>query len=142
MKTSIESVSGVEKRIRVEVPADEVSQRVEAGYAKVRKVAPLRGFRRGKPRGDPGRVPGDPHREGGGGGAGRGRGHGDRSPPGVLRPVPRGGGTGGRRVRPGGVRVHRDLGGEERREKRLLDHRRRGGGAVRKDGRKPPFGRP
>ena len=48
MKTSIESVSGVEKRIRVEVPADEVSQRVEAGYAKVRKVAPLRGFRKGK----------------------------------------------------------------------------------------------
>jgi trigger factor len=48
MKTSIESISGVEKRIRVEVPADEVSQRVEAGYAKVRKVAPLRGFRKGK----------------------------------------------------------------------------------------------
>jgi trigger factor len=48
MKTSIESVSGVEKRIRVEVPADEVSQRVEAEYAKVRKVAPLRGFRKGK----------------------------------------------------------------------------------------------
>ena len=48
MKTSIESVSGVEKRIRVEVPADEVSQRVEAGYAQVRKVAPLRGFRKGK----------------------------------------------------------------------------------------------
>src|SRR4030065_104338 len=48
MKTSIESVSGVEKRIRVEVPADEVSQRVEEGYAKVRKVAPLRGFRKGK----------------------------------------------------------------------------------------------
>lgn len=38
----------MEKRIRVEVPADEVSQRVEAGYAKVRKVAPLRGFRKGK----------------------------------------------------------------------------------------------
>jgi trigger factor len=48
MKTSVESVSGVEKRIRVEVPADEVSQRVEAEYAKVRKVAPLRGFRKGK----------------------------------------------------------------------------------------------
>jgi trigger factor len=48
MKKSIESVSGVEKRIRVEVPADEVSRRVEAGYAKVRKVAPLRGFRKGK----------------------------------------------------------------------------------------------
>lgn len=48
MKTSIESVSGVEKRIRVEVPADEVSRRIEAGYAEARKVAPLRGFRKGK----------------------------------------------------------------------------------------------
>ena len=38
----------MEKRIRVEVPADEVSRRVEEGYAEVRKVAPLRGFRRGK----------------------------------------------------------------------------------------------
>ena len=48
MKSSIESVSGVEKRIRVEVPADEVSRRIEEGYAEVRKVAPLRGFRKGK----------------------------------------------------------------------------------------------
>ncbi len=48
MKKSIESVSSVEKRIRVEVPADEVSRRVEAGYAEVRKIAPLRGFRKGK----------------------------------------------------------------------------------------------
>src|SRR3990172_6889343 len=48
MKTSIESVSGVEKRIRVEVPADEVSQRVEAGYVEVRKVENVRGFRKGK----------------------------------------------------------------------------------------------
>jgi len=48
MKTSIETVSGVEKRIRVEIPADEVSRRVEKGYAEFRKAAPLRGFRRGK----------------------------------------------------------------------------------------------
>src|SRR3989337_3107197 len=48
MKTNIESVSTVEKRIRVEVPADEVSRRVEEGYAEVRKMAPLRGFRKGK----------------------------------------------------------------------------------------------
>ncbi len=48
MKTSIESVSSVEKRIRVEIPAAEVSRRVEEGYAEVRKVAPLRGFRKGK----------------------------------------------------------------------------------------------
>jgi len=48
MKTSVETVSGVEKRIRVEIPADEVSRRVEKGYAEVRKMAPLRGFRKGK----------------------------------------------------------------------------------------------
>lgn len=38
----------MEKRIRVEVPADEVSRRVDEGYAEVRKMAPIRGFRRGK----------------------------------------------------------------------------------------------
>ncbi len=48
MKTSVEAVSGVEKRIRVEVPADEVSRRIEEGYIEVRKLAPLRGFRKGK----------------------------------------------------------------------------------------------
>ncbi len=48
MKTSVEAVSGTEKRIRVEVPADEVSRRIEEGYVEVRKLAPLRGFRKGK----------------------------------------------------------------------------------------------
>lgn len=48
MKTSVEAVSGVEKKIRVEVPADEVSRRIEEGYVEVRKLAPLRGFRKGK----------------------------------------------------------------------------------------------
>ncbi len=48
MKTSVDSVSGTEKKIRVEVPADEVSKRIEEGYVEVRKVAPLRGFRKGK----------------------------------------------------------------------------------------------
>src|SRR4030065_84378 len=48
MKTSIESVSGVEKRIRVEAPADEVSQRVEAGEAQVRQAEPLRRCRQGE----------------------------------------------------------------------------------------------
>ncbi len=48
MKTSVEAVSGVEKRIRVEVPADEVARRIEEGYVEVRKLAPLRGFRKGK----------------------------------------------------------------------------------------------
>lgn len=48
MKTNIESVSAAEKRIRVEVPVEEVSRRVEKGYADVRKIAPMRGFRKGK----------------------------------------------------------------------------------------------
>lgn len=48
MKTSVESISGVEKRVRVEIPVDEVGRRVEKGYAEVRKIAPLRGFRKGK----------------------------------------------------------------------------------------------
>jgi trigger factor len=48
MKTSVEAVSGVERRIRVEVPPDEVARRIEEGYAEVRKMVPLRGFRKGK----------------------------------------------------------------------------------------------
>ena len=38
----------MEKRIRVEVPPDEVAKRIEEGYAEVRKMVPLRGFRKGK----------------------------------------------------------------------------------------------
>ncbi|MBI5418571.1 MAG: trigger factor [Deltaproteobacteria bacterium] len=48
MKTSVEAVSGVEKRVRVEYPAEEVSKRIEKGYDEVRKMVPIRGFRRGK----------------------------------------------------------------------------------------------
>lgn len=48
MKTSVETVSGVEKRLKVEVPADEVGKRIEKGYAEVRRMVPIRGFRKGK----------------------------------------------------------------------------------------------
>ncbi len=48
MKTSVETVSGVEKRVRVEIPPDEVARRIEEGYAEVRRMVPLRGFRKGK----------------------------------------------------------------------------------------------
>jgi trigger factor len=48
MKTSIEAVSGIEKKITVEVPAEEVAKRVEEGFAEVRRMAPVRGFRPGK----------------------------------------------------------------------------------------------
>ncbi|MBI5576164.1 MAG: trigger factor [Deltaproteobacteria bacterium] len=48
MKTSVETVSGVEKRVRVVIPADEVGRKMEEGYAEVRKAVPVRGFRKGK----------------------------------------------------------------------------------------------
>jgi len=48
MKTSVESVSGVEKRVHVAIPADEVGRKIEEGYAEVRKMVPVRGFRKGK----------------------------------------------------------------------------------------------
>ncbi len=48
MKTSVESVSSVEKRLTVEVPPEEVSRRIEKEYAEVRKMVPIRGFRKGK----------------------------------------------------------------------------------------------
>ncbi|HEY3489926.1 MAG TPA: trigger factor [Candidatus Deferrimicrobiaceae bacterium] len=48
MKTSIEAVSGIEKKITVEVPAEEVAKRIEEGFVEVRKMVPVRGFRPGK----------------------------------------------------------------------------------------------
>ncbi|MDA8123047.1 MAG: trigger factor [Deltaproteobacteria bacterium] len=48
MKTNVESVSGVEKRLTVEVPADEVARRIEKEYAEVRRMVPIKGFRKGK----------------------------------------------------------------------------------------------
>ncbi|MCL5966652.1 MAG: trigger factor [Deltaproteobacteria bacterium] len=48
MKTSVEPISAVKKRIRVEVPADEVARRMEEGFAEVRRMVPIRGFRKGK----------------------------------------------------------------------------------------------
>lgn len=48
MKTNVETISGVEKRLTVEVPADEVARRIDEEYAEVRKRVPIRGFRKGK----------------------------------------------------------------------------------------------
>ncbi len=48
MKTNVDAVSGVEKKIRVEVPADEVSRRIEEEFVELRKMVPLKGFRKGK----------------------------------------------------------------------------------------------
>ena len=48
MKTSIDVVSGVEKKITVEIPAEDVSRRIEEQFAEIRKEVPLKGFRKGK----------------------------------------------------------------------------------------------
>ncbi len=48
MKTNVEKVSAVEKRLHVEVPAEEVSKRIAAGFSEVRRMVPIRGFRKGK----------------------------------------------------------------------------------------------
>lgn len=48
MKASVEALSGVKKQIRVEIPAEEVDRRMEEGFAELRRVVPIRGFRRGK----------------------------------------------------------------------------------------------
>ncbi len=48
MKTSIDAVSGVEKKITVEIPAEDVTKRIEEQYAEIRREVPLRGFRKGK----------------------------------------------------------------------------------------------
>ena len=48
MKTSVDAVSGVERKITVEIPAEEVSRRIEEEFAEIRKGVPLKGFRKGK----------------------------------------------------------------------------------------------
>jgi trigger factor len=48
MKTQVDAVSGVERKITVEIPAEEVSRRVEQEFAELRKMVPLKGFRKGK----------------------------------------------------------------------------------------------
>jgi trigger factor len=48
MKTQVDAVSGVERKITVEIPAEEVARRVEQEFAELRKMVPLKGFRKGK----------------------------------------------------------------------------------------------
>jgi len=48
MKTQVDVVSGVERKITVEIPADEVARRVEQEFVELRKMVPLKGFRKGK----------------------------------------------------------------------------------------------
>jgi len=48
MKTSVDAVSGVERKIRVEIPAEEVDRRIEQEFTELRRMVPVRGFRKGK----------------------------------------------------------------------------------------------
>ncbi len=48
MKTSVDAVSGVERKITIEIPAEEVDRRIEREFAELRRMVPLRGFRKGK----------------------------------------------------------------------------------------------
>ena len=48
MKTSVDAVSGVERKITVEIPADEVDRRIEQEFTELRRMVPVRGFRKGK----------------------------------------------------------------------------------------------
>jgi len=48
MKTSVDAVSGVERKITVEIPAEEVDRRIELEFTELRRMVPVRGFRKGK----------------------------------------------------------------------------------------------
>lgn len=48
MKTSVDAVSGVERKITVEIPAEEVDRRIEKEFSELRRMVPMRGFRKGK----------------------------------------------------------------------------------------------
>lgn len=48
MKTSVDAVSGVERKITVEIPAEEVDRRIEREFTELRRMVPVRGFRKGK----------------------------------------------------------------------------------------------
>ena len=48
MKTSVDAVSGVERKITVEIPAEEVDRRIEQEFTELRRMVPVRGFRKGK----------------------------------------------------------------------------------------------
>ncbi len=48
MKTSVDVVSGVERKITVEIPAEEVDRRIEREFTELRRMVPVKGFRKGK----------------------------------------------------------------------------------------------
>jgi trigger factor len=48
MNVNVEALSSVKKRLSFEVPADRVSQEIDKSFAKIRKNAAIKGFRKGK----------------------------------------------------------------------------------------------
>jgi len=48
MKTSVEDISPVKKKLSVEIEAEEVNEKVNEAYGTLRKKAKIRGFRQGK----------------------------------------------------------------------------------------------
>ena len=48
MKVNVEDVSGVKKKVHVEIPQEEVSKEVDAFYEDLKKKAKIKGFRPGK----------------------------------------------------------------------------------------------
>jgi trigger factor len=48
MKTNIEDISSVKKKVNVEIESEEIDKRIEAAYKKLGKTARVKGFRTGK----------------------------------------------------------------------------------------------
>jgi len=48
MQVTVEDVSSVKKKLRVEISEDQVTRELDKAYAKVKKSAKIRGFRPGK----------------------------------------------------------------------------------------------
>ena len=48
MKVDVEEVSSVKKKIKIEIPGEEVTREIDAFYEDLKKKAKLKGFRPGK----------------------------------------------------------------------------------------------
>ena len=48
MKVNIEDISGVKKKVNVEIPEDQVAQEINAIYEDLKKKAKIKGFRPGR----------------------------------------------------------------------------------------------
>ena len=48
MKVSVEDISGVKKKVHVEIPEEQVAKEMDALYGDLKKTAKIKGFRPGK----------------------------------------------------------------------------------------------